>query len=98
LHALLQVAPAPLILVERDDRAEVGVGEPLDLPTQVRLAAAQCLAAGEQLLRQPGPAVGARDGCGQRLRLGQQRAEIPPHQRIELVGRHVARGAVCRAV
>src|SRR3954451_12470617 len=39
-HALLQIASPPSVLVERDDRSEVGVREPLQLVAQVRLAAA----------------------------------------------------------
>jgi Transposase DDE domain len=39
-HALLQIASPPSVLVERDDRSEVGVREPLQLVPQVRLAAA----------------------------------------------------------
>jgi hypothetical protein len=45
LDALLQVAPPPLILVERDHRPEIGVGEPLELLAQVRLGPAQRLTA-----------------------------------------------------
>src|SRR5690242_808011 len=40
LHVPLQIAPPPSVLVERDDRPEVGVREPLQLVPQVRLAAA----------------------------------------------------------
>src|SRR5690242_18018913 len=40
LHVPLQVAPPPSVLVERDDRSEVGVREPLQLVPQVRLAPA----------------------------------------------------------
>jgi transposase len=40
LHVPLQIAPPPSVLVERDDRSEVGVREPLQLVPQVRLAAA----------------------------------------------------------
>jgi len=70
LHALLEVAPAPLVFVERDDGPEVSVSEPFKLLAQVRLAAAQRFAACEQFLRQPGAAMGACHGRGQRFRLG----------------------------
>jgi hypothetical protein len=74
LHALLQVAAPPLVLVERDDCSEVGIGEPLELLVQVRPAAAQYLASSEQFLRQPRSAMGPRNGRGQWLRLTQQGA------------------------
>jgi hypothetical protein len=96
LHAPLQLAPPPLVLFERDDRPEIGVGEPLELLVQVRRAAAQRLAAGEQLLRQPRPAVRPCHGRRQRLRLAQQGAEVPPHQLVELTDRRLARGAAGR--
>jgi hypothetical protein len=91
--ALLQVAPPPLVLVERQDRPKIGVGEPLELLGEVRLGAAQRLAARLQLLRQPCPAMGTCDSGGERLRLGQQGAEILPHQLVELTGGRVAGGA-----
>ena len=47
------------------------------------LAAAQRLATGEQLLWQPRSAMGARDGLGQRLRRGEQGAEVLPHHLVE---------------
>ncbi len=59
LRPPLQVAAPPLVLVEREDRPEAGVGEPFDLLAQVRLGAAQRVAAGEQLLRQPPPGASA---------------------------------------
>jgi hypothetical protein len=70
-QALLQVAAPPLVLVERQDRPQIGVGEPLELLGEVRLGTAQRLAARLQLLRQPCPAMGARHGGGERLGLGQ---------------------------
>ena len=91
--ALLQVAAPPLVLVERQDRPKIGVGEPLELLGEVRLGTAQRLAARLQLLRQPCPAMGARNGGGERLGLGQQGAEILPHQLVELAGGRVAGGA-----
>jgi hypothetical protein len=81
-HALLQVAAPTLILVERDDRPEVGIGEPLDLLLQVRPATAQRLAAREKLLRQPGTTMGTRDGHGERFRLTQQGAQVLPYQLV----------------
>ena len=57
LDALFQVAPAPLVFVERDDGPEIGIGESLELLDQVRLAAAQLFTARKQLLRQPRPAM-----------------------------------------
>ena len=86
LHALLEIAPPPLILVERDDRPEIGIGEPLELLGEMRLGVAQRLATGEQFLRQPRPAMGACDGCGEWLRLLQQGAEIVPDHLVELAG------------
>jgi len=74
LYTLLQLAPTPLILVERDDRPEVGIGEPFELLVQVRPTAAQRLAASQQRLRQPCSAMGPRNGHRERLRLAQQRA------------------------
>ena len=56
-HAPFEVAPAPLIFVERDDGPEIGIGESLELLDQVRLAAAQLFTARKQLLRQPRPAM-----------------------------------------
>ena len=97
-QALLQVAAPPLVLVEREDRPKVGVGEPLELLGEMRLGTAQRLAAGEQLLRQPCPTMGARNGDGERPRLGQQGAEILPHQLVELAGGRVAGGAARGAV
>src|SRR3954453_3448129 len=98
LRALLQVAPPPLLLVERDDGPQVGIGEPFELLAQVRLSPAQRLAPGEQLLRQPGSAMGTCNGRGQRLRLAQERTEVVPHQLVELAGGRVARGAAGGAV
>ena len=83
MHALLQVTPAPLVFVQRNHCPEIGVGEPLDLLAQMDLAAAQRLATGEQLLWQPRSAMGARDGLGQRLRRGEQGAEVLPHHLVE---------------
>jgi hypothetical protein len=40
LDALLEIAPPPLILIERNNRSEIGVGEPFDLLVQARLATA----------------------------------------------------------
>ena len=55
LHALLEVAAAPLILLEREDRPQIGIGEPLDLLRQMRLGAAQRLATSEQFLGSQAP-------------------------------------------
>ena len=74
LRSAFQVAAPPLVLVEREDRPQVGVGEPLDLLAQVRLGAAQRVAAGEQFLRQPRSAMGPRNGRDQWLWLTQQGA------------------------
>jgi hypothetical protein len=74
LYTLLQVMPASLILVERDDGPEVGIGEPFELLVQVRPTAAQRLAASQQRLRQPRPAMGPRNSHRKRLRLVQQSA------------------------
>ena len=97
-HALLQVAAAPLVLVEREDRPKVGVGEPFELLGEMRLGTAQRLAAGEQLLWQPCPTMRALNGDGERHGLGQQGAEILPHQLVELAGGRIAGGAARGAV
>ena len=36
--ALLEVAPAPPVFVQRDDPAEIGLGQPLELRPQARLS------------------------------------------------------------
>jgi hypothetical protein len=81
-QALLQVTAAPLVLVERENRPKIGVGEPLELLGKLRLGMAQRLAARLQLLRQPCPAMGTRDRGGERLRLGQQGAEYSATIRV----------------
>ena len=92
-QAPLQVTAPPLILIERDDRSKVSVGEPFELLAQVRLTPLQRLATGEQFLGQPAPAVGARHSHSQRLRLAQQRTEVLPDQRIKRTVGDVPRGA-----
>src|SRR4051812_49788247 len=62
------------------------------------LAGARLCAGGRELLRQPSPAVSTGDGCGEWLRLAQERAQVVPYQGIELAGRGVARGAAGGAV
>ncbi len=74
LHPLFQVAAPPLIFIEWEDGAQIRIGEPLDLPRKMRLGPAQCLATGEQFLRQPGPAMRPRYGFSQRLGGAQQGA------------------------
>src|SRR5512134_618531 len=81
--ALLQVVAPALILIERDDRSEIGVGEPFDLLVQARLAAAEHLASREQFLREPRSTMSTREGCGKRFWLTQKRAEVLPDQRVE---------------
>ena len=96
LHAPLQIAAPPLILIERDDRSKVGVGEPLDLLAQMRLAAAQRFAAREQLLGQPRSSMGTGDRRCEWCWLVQQRAQILPYQLIELFGGDITRRAARR--
>src|SRR6201995_2643069 len=96
MHAPLQIAAPTLILIERDDRPEVGVGEPLELLAQMRLATAQRLAAREQLLGQPRSAMGTGDRRCEWGWLVQQRAQILPHQIIELFGGDITRRAARR--
>ena len=93
VHPLLQLAPSPLVFVERDHRPEIGIRKPLDVLLQVRPAAAQGFASGQQLLWQPRSAVRPRDGHGERFRLAQQPAEVLPDQLVELTHRCSARGA-----
>jgi hypothetical protein len=54
------VAPAALVLGQRNHAGEVGLGEPLDLLAQRGPAAAQVGPARLQLLRQPVPAARPR--------------------------------------
>src|ERR1700760_4568153 len=96
LHAPLQIAAPPFILIERDDRSKVGVGEPLDLLAQMRLATAQRFAAREQLLGQPRSAMGTGDRRCEWGWLVQQRAQILPYQLIELFGGDITRRAARR--
>ena len=87
LPASFEVSSAPPVLVERHHAGEVGVRQTLELLPQTGPPAAQPLLPRLQLLRQPVPAVRARQRSGGLLGMGQQLAKIGPHQLVQPLGR-----------
>ena len=62
LQAVLHALAATLVLGQRNDSEQVGLGEPLELLVEPALGFVQLLAPSLQLLRQPSPALGAGKG------------------------------------
>jgi len=91
LFTLLQVTPPTLVFLQAHHARQVSLGQPLDLPLEAGLPAAEGLAARLQLLRQPVPAMRSLQREADRLRVGQHLAEVIPDQRVQLCCRDVAR-------
>src|SRR4051812_32277544 len=91
LEPLLQRLSAALVLGQRDGGEQVRLGQAFQLPLEGEPAPARLLAPGLQLLRQPAAAVRARQRLGDRPRLGEQLAQVPPDEIVEPVRRRVAR-------
>jgi hypothetical protein len=85
--ASFEVTPAPAVFVERHHAGEVGVRQTLELLPQTGPPAAQPLLPRLQLLRQPVSAMRSRQRSGDLLGMGQQLAEIGPHQLVQPPGR-----------
>jgi hypothetical protein len=80
-----------------DDLGQVGLQQPPTLAGNARPHAAQARLPAAQLLRHPGTAVGALQRLGDQLRMLQDRAQVRPHQLVELGGRDEPRRATARA-
>src|SRR5206468_12788747 len=93
LEPLLQRLPTALVLGQRDGGEQVRLGQAFQLPLEGEPVPAQLLPPGLQLLRQPAAAVRARQRLGDRPRLGEQLAQVPPDEIVEPVRRGVARRA-----
>ena len=87
LPASFEVSSAPPVLVERHHAGEIGVRQTLELLPKTGLPAAQSLLARLQLLRQPVSTMRARQRLGGLLGMGQQLAEVGPHQLVQPFGR-----------
>ena len=94
LPFLLQSAASAPELVQTHHARQVSLREPLDLLLNAGLPAPQRLPTRLQVLRQPVAAMRPLQGKADRLRLVQQPAQILPHQRVHLLGRNVAGGAL----
>ena len=97
LHAL---APA-LVLGQRNDPEQIGLGEPLELLVEPALGFVQLLAPGLQLLGQPSPALGTGKGLSDLLGGGEQRTQVLPDHLVQLVCRsmtHAGQGVSCPLV
>ena len=93
LDLLVELLSPARVLGQGDHGAQIGLGQPLDLPFQVDLAPAQRLPAGLQLLGQPVSPMGALQRVGDALGMGEQRAQIRPDQRVQGLGRDITRRA-----
>jgi hypothetical protein len=78
VRPLRQVAAAALVLVERDDPPQVGVGEPLELLEQRDARLPERLPPGCQRLGQPPTSLGPRKRRRQVGRRREQRADVLP--------------------
>ena len=102
---LLQFLPAPLeltapalILGQRHDTSEIGLGQTLELLLQAHLTPSQPLLASLQLLWQPVSAPRPRQRLGDLLRMAQQRTQVRPDQLIQPLSRAQARRALLLSV
>ena len=98
LQAVLHALAPTLVLGQRNDPEQVGLGEPLELLVEPALGFVQVLAPGLQLLGQPAPARGAGEGLSDVLRRGEPRAEVLPDHLIQLLRRgltHAGQGVSC---
>jgi hypothetical protein len=92
----LLAGKAPVLPLEAgqvDHLGQVGLQQPLTLAGHARPDAAEGRLPAAQLLRHPGAAVGALQRLGDQPGLAEDRAQIRPHQLVELGGRDEPRRA-----
>ncbi|HET8631023.1 MAG TPA: IS701 family transposase, partial [Thermomicrobiales bacterium] len=87
---LLHLAAPALVLGQRHDPAQVGLGQPLELLVETRGPLAEQLPARLQLLGGPVAALRPRERLRDARRVRQDRAQILPDERVELAGGRVA--------
>ena len=90
LVLLLQRVAAALVFVERDDPAQVGVRETVQLLPQAGPSLAEVLAPGLQLLGEPVATLSAGECRMDELGAADEVAEIGPDELIQLRRRDVA--------
>ncbi len=94
VRPLLQVVTPTAIFLQAHNLTQVGLGQALDLLLHAHLPPLQGIAPGLQILRQPMPAMRPLQRVADRLRMGQQTAEILPDQALNLLGWNKARAAL----
>jgi hypothetical protein len=82
LQVLLQTLAPALILLQRHDLVEVGVGEALHLVAHAGLSLPELGTARVQVLGQPGTRLRLCQRLGEARGMGQHVTQILPHQRI----------------
>ncbi|MCG7357428.1 hypothetical protein MHL39_12335, partial [Roseomonas mucosa] len=93
LLPLFEVTASAAIFIEAHHTGQVDLGQSLDLLRDADLPAPEGLAARSQFLRQPVAAMSPLKRVADRLRIGQELAEILPDEGLHLTGRNEPGGA-----
>ncbi len=87
---LVKFMPPTFVFTQRNDVVEVRLAQPVELMLEMPTTFAQVVAPRLQFLRQPVAAMGAFQGVGNTRRMGDNLAQVLPHQLVQLPDRDQA--------
>jgi hypothetical protein len=85
----IQVCSTLLIFRQRDNTAQVSLGETIQLVLQSNLTTAQVFPLRLKLLRQPAASMSPLQSCSNDFRMGQDLTQVLPNQFVQFVSRDV---------